>query len=126
MNWYQDLVDFHQKFGCAYQVRPGDVDKQTRALRKELIREETGELFDAMDAVDLADIADGIVDSIYVLLGTAVSYGIDIRPVWDIVHRANMAKEGGTTREDGKILKPAGWAAPDVEGEIERQRISEN
>jgi predicted HAD superfamily Cof-like phosphohydrolase len=40
--------------------------------------------------------------------------------------QANMAKRCPVTgkflkREDGKIIKPAGWQPPDVEGEIERQ-----
>lgn len=30
-------------------------------------------------------------------------------------------KEGGETRDDGKVLKPPGWAAPDVAGILARQ-----
>ena len=69
----------------------------------------------------MADVADGIADLIYVLLGRAIAYGIDLRPVWDEVQRANMSKEGGGKRADGKILKPPGWRAPDINGVIARQ-----
>jgi len=43
-----------------------------------------------------------------------------------VVHAANMAKRNPATgkfekRADGKIIKPPGWKAPDVEGEMGRQ-----
>jgi hypothetical protein len=66
-------------------------------------------------------VADGIVDAIYVLIGAAITYGIDIRPVWQAVHAANMAKEGGATREDGKVQKPPGWQPPDIAGILAAQ-----
>lgn len=45
-----------------------------------------------------------------------------------MVHAANMAKRDPSTgqfikRADGKIIKPEGWKAPDVEGEIIRQDV---
>jgi predicted HAD superfamily Cof-like phosphohydrolase len=123
LDWYQDVRDFHERFDCYRQDRPGVPSEGTVDLRKGLIDEEVNrELFPAMDRGDLAGIADAIVDSIYVLNGTAVSYGIDLRPIWDAVHAANMTKVGGGKRADGKILKPPGWVAPDVEGLVERQK----
>jgi len=41
------------------------------------------------------------------------------------VQAANCAKVGGATREDGKILKPKNWVAPDIEGELRKQGWSE-
>ena len=66
----------------------------------------------------MSKVADGIVDSIYVLIGTGGEMGLDLAEVWRRVHAANMAKEGGGKRADGKVLKPEGWVAPDVEGAI--------
>lgn len=67
---------------------------------------------------NLAEVADGIVDSIYVLCQLGRSLGVPVDSVWDAVQAANMAKvnpDGTVTRrEDGKILKPAGWTPPDV------------
>lgn len=40
----------------------------------------------------LVEIADGIADSLVVLLGTAVACGIDIKPVFDEVMRSNDSK----------------------------------
>lgn len=122
-DWYQAVWDFHKKFGCHIEAEPTPQPESIRDLRKRLIEEEViKETLPAIDRNDLPAIADGIVDSIYVLIGTAVSYGIDLRPVFDEVQAANMAKEGGGTRADGKILKPAGWTPPDVAAIIERQK----
>lgn len=116
-----DVTDFHRKFGLLVGYGPAIPDKKTVALRDELIREETQEVRDGIQLDDLVLIADGIVDSMYVLIGTAVSYGIDLAPIWEAVHQANMAKEGGGERADGKILKPSGWKAPGVRALLQRQ-----
>jgi predicted HAD superfamily Cof-like phosphohydrolase len=79
------------------------------------------ELHHAMLEFNVPEVADAIADLIYVLLGTAVTYGIDIGPIWDAVHAANMAKSGGRQREDGKWEKPAGWRPPDIDGLLRQQ-----
>ena len=66
-----------------------------------------------------AAVADGIVDSIVVLIGLGYSMGLDMEAAWQEVHRSNMAKIDPETgkvirREDGKILKPEGWTPPDL------------
>jgi predicted HAD superfamily Cof-like phosphohydrolase len=78
------------------------------------MEEELAETEQAMFADDLPAIADGLADLIYVAIGTAVAYGIDLRPVWAAVQAANLGKLGGTVREDGKRMKPPGWKPPDV------------
>lgn len=124
MDWYSDVKMFHEKFGCAVGTVPAIPSGEETVLRCRLVREEYDELMAAMNEEDLPGIADAVTDLIYVLLGTAVAYGIDIRPVWELVQAANMAKEGGSTRPDGKILKPDGWQSPDVSGEIKRQQTN--
>ena len=52
--------------------------------------------------------------SIQSILSAALEFGIPIERVWDEVHRSNMQKIGGATREDGKILKPDGWTPPNI------------
>jgi predicted HAD superfamily Cof-like phosphohydrolase len=116
VDMFSDVLDFHKKFGSYIEPNPWIPSKATQELRCSLISEEVNdELLPALrKGRDLDDIADALADSIYVILGTAISYGIDLRPIWKAVHEANMAKEGGATREDGKILKPEGWKAPDI------------
>lgn len=113
-NWFDDVRDFHNKFNVPVRVNPGIPSIQESILREDLIDEETGELKYAMEQQDLIEIADGIADSIYVLIGTALVYGIPLQEVWDEVQRTNMAKTGGTKSAQGKILKPQGWLPPDI------------
>lgn len=70
---------------------------------------------------DFAAFIDAHADLEYVLNGTLESCGVDGQPVWDEVHAANMRKEGGATREDGKICKPEGWVGPDIERVLREQ-----
>lgn len=121
-DWYEDVLAFHEKFGSLILEEPAVPTLHTRELRRTLVKEEIREFFEALDNSDIVKLADSIADAIVVLLGTAVSFGIDMRPIWNLVHEANMRKDGGGKRHDGKVLKPVGWVPPDIEGEIRRQQ----
>jgi predicted HAD superfamily Cof-like phosphohydrolase len=121
MDMFNDVLEFHRKFGCCIGTTPAIPSSGTVDLRERIVAEEIDELYRAMCGNDLPGVADAIADAIYVLLGTAVSYGIDIRPVWEAVHASNMAKVGGAMRSDGKVMKPPGWMPPDVVGVLARQ-----
>ena len=121
LDMVEDVLAFHRKFACYVGDYPHLPERSIVDLRLRLIREEYCELIEAIHRVDLAAIADAITDLMYVIIGTAITLGIDIRPIWQAVQRANMAKTGGGTRADGKILKPPGWKAPDVSALIELQ-----
>lgn len=123
-DWFEDVRTFHRAFRCSEEPFPRIPDPAVVELRDRLIKEEFSELLQATSKENLSDIADAIVDLIYVLLGMAIAYGIDIRPVWDEVQKANLAKIGGGFRADGKIMKPKDWCPPDVAGIIQQQ-ISE-
>ena len=113
-DWFLDVHDFHTKFGAHIAYKPTVPPLAVAELRKVLINEECDEALEAIDSGAIAHLAKELADIMYVVLGTAVSYGIDIRPVWDEVHRSNMDKVGGPSRADGKVLKPEGWTPPDI------------
>lgn len=69
-----------------------------------------------LDLLDLPAVADALADLDYVVEGLRQAFGIDGGPIADAVHAANMAKEGGGARGDGKIMKPEGWQPPDIIG----------
>jgi NTP pyrophosphatase (non-canonical NTP hydrolase) len=122
-DWCADVLEFHAKL--APQV-PRLLPEVPPARTEEsyclgFMREELEEIEDAMLKGDLPNVADGLADLIYVAIRAALIWGIDLRPVWDEVHRANMAKEGGPRRADNKILKPDGWQRPDVAGVLAAQ-----
>lgn len=92
--------------------------------RRNVIDEEVNkELFLLLDKVianggaisleQRAEMLDHIVDSVYVLMGLAVNFGLPFDLGFQIVQQANMKKlfmEGAPIfREDGKLMKPEGW-----------------
>jgi predicted HAD superfamily Cof-like phosphohydrolase len=103
----QSMVEeFHRKFDILIQAQPAVPDRATTELRVRLIQEEFDELKEALAQENLAAIAKEMADLLYVVYGTAVSYGIDMEPVFQEVHRSNVSKVGGYKREDGKWVKP--------------------
>jgi predicted HAD superfamily Cof-like phosphohydrolase len=112
----QSMVErFHRLFDIVVQQVPGLVDERTRVLRERLIQEEFDELKEAMHKQDLPAIAKELADLLYVVYGTAVSYGIHMEPVFREVHRSNMSKIGGYKREDGKWVKPHTYSPAAIE-----------
>jgi predicted HAD superfamily Cof-like phosphohydrolase len=68
----------------------------------------------------LPDFADALADNAVTNEGFAVLFGIDLEPVFALVNEANMQKKDGPIVA-GKKMKPEGWKAPDVAGELVRQ-----
>jgi predicted HAD superfamily Cof-like phosphohydrolase len=75
---------------------------------------------DAINSTETAkDLLDGDVDLLWVTVGAAQAAGADLFGAWGEVAEANWAKRfpDGTFHRDpatGKVLKPEGWAAPDL------------
>jgi predicted HAD superfamily Cof-like phosphohydrolase len=121
IDWFGDVLNFHKTLGIIVGEKPSIPDKNILDLRLKIETEERDEMLEAVEINDLPGYADAIVDQIYVLIGRAVSSGIDLRPLWDEVQRANMAKVGGPVRSDGKQLKPKNWIGPDISGVLSKQ-----
>lgn len=113
-NQQQQVLRFMRAFEQHLEVVPQTPPIQTVKLRMELIQEETKELLQAMDADKLEHIAKEAADLLYVLLGMCNSYGFDLEPVFDEVHRSNMTKVGGHVSPSGKILKPSTYTPANV------------
>lgn len=95
---------FHEKHSLPTAERPGMVPRVLQDQRYKLIAEELNELDEAMDVGSLVQVADALADLLYVVLGTAVVFGIDMEPIFDEVHRSNMTKDGldPVTKKGGK------------------------
>lgn len=120
-DWFGAVLKFHEKFGQLVALFPQIPSEKVRKLRVSLISEEAKELELALLSNDMVEIADACADLIYVVNGTAISYGINLHPVFNEVQRTNMAKVGGGERADGKIMKPEGWTPPDIAGVLVKQ-----
>ena len=74
---------------------------------------------------DLVAIADALADIVYVIYGTALTYGIDLDSVLREVHRSNMSKLGGDgkplLRGDGKVIKSERYFPPDISSVLSTQ-----
>ena len=108
------VLEFHKEFDIHVADTPTVPDEKTEALRVRLIQEEFAELKEALEEKNLPNIAKELADLLYVVFGTAVSYGIDMEPVFQEVQRSNMSKVGGYKREDGKWVKPATYSPADI------------
>ena len=107
-----DVVAFHKRFNLLLGARPTLLSAQAWQLRISLIEEELAELEQAYQQADPVKIADALLDSIFVLVGTAVSSGLDLGAMWPAVVEANMAKSEAD--ESGKPTKPDGWVGPEA------------
>lgn len=87
-------------------------------LRHDLAAEELKETYIAANTNDTIEVADGLVDQLYILLGSIKHYNLSpefIEEALVEVHRSNMSKlkDGKPIyREDGKILKGPDYSPP--------------
>ena len=89
-------------------------------LYTSLIQEEVDELWAANAAADPKECLDALIDILVVTVGAIHSLGADGAGAWNEVMRTNFAKIDPATgrvnkREDGKVLKPEGWTAPELD-----------
>ena len=104
-------------FGTACDQKPSP---DNYAMYLNLITEEYTELQEAVDANDSLEQLDALVDILVVTIGAIRAAGWDGAGAWEEVMRTNFAKIDKETgkvrkREDGKVLKPEGWQAPQLE-----------
>lgn len=109
----------------------------TLKMRDELINEEFQEYRNSVDRAivdlgsygfmpdeNLAEVADALCDLLYVTVGAAITWGVDLDPLLEEVHRVNMTKfPGGQVyrRSDGKVTKPPGFKRCDLTELVKEQ-----
>ena len=112
-NVFEDV----NKFGTACDQPASD---ENYKMYLGLIREEFDELQDAVLENDRVEQLDALVDILVVTVGAIRAAGWDGEAAWQEVMNTNFAKIDPDTgkvrkREDGKVLKPEGWKAPELE-----------
>ena len=116
MNPFRDQEKFMR--ACDQSVSGFNEDQFN--LYTKLIQEEVDELWTANAAADRRECLDALIDILVVTIGAVHSIGADAEGAWKEVMRTNFAKIDHETgkvrkREDGKVLKPMGWTAPELE-----------
>jgi len=123
------VLDFQKRVNAPLPDSPTLLPLQRANLRQSLLQEEVTEIASATglfaegikdEHETLVEVLDGIIDCIYVLIGTAHEYGLADRLVFAFteVHESNMTKFGengvAVFREDGKLLKPDSYRKPNL------------
>jgi len=113
------LLEFNKAFDIPKLDSPDIGPEELIELRIKLLREEVEEYAEAARAGDLVEVIDALADIGYILAGTILNHGMQniYDDAFDEVHRSNMAKlvDGKVLRrEDGKVMKPQGWTAPQL------------
>ena len=111
-NPFEDI----ERFGSACDQEPSEANYK---MYLDLIREETDELEEAIQDNDKVEQLDALIDILVVTMGAVRAAGWDGEAAWKEVMDTNFAKIDPTTgkvikREDGKVLKPEGWKAPEL------------
>ena len=111
-NVFEDI----NKFATACDQAPSEANYK---MYLDLIREEVGELEDAIADNDRIEQLDALIDILVVTIGAVRAGGMNAEGAWKEVMDTNFAKIDPTTgkvikREDGKVLKPEGWKAPEL------------
>lgn len=114
-NPFKDQTDFMT--ACDQTVDTYNIDQYTMYLS--LIEEEVSELKQAIKDLDDVEQLDALIDILVVTIGAINSMGANGEGAWREVMNTNFAKIDPETgkvrkREDGKVLKPEGWTAPEL------------
>jgi len=93
-----------------------------RLYRAHLMLEELGETIRALGTLDEEELADGLADLIYVVVGTAESFGIPLGHVVAEVHRSNMTKRKRVKQDPRMRDKGPNYTPPNIKQAIEAGR----
>ena len=122
---YPDMFGDCKEFGELYNKRTGKhfKGKIDRKFIRRMVLDELNELDEAKDE---AEEVDALLDATYYILHHLSSTGLDIRPIWNRIHLANMTKfgPGGKMLPSGKWSKCSSFVPPDddILAEIKKQR----
>jgi predicted HAD superfamily Cof-like phosphohydrolase len=111
-NPFKDIDTFHE----ACDQKPC---RSNYEMYLSLIEEEYDELCEAIRDNDKVEQLDALIDILVVTMGAIRTGGFDGEGAWKEVMDTNFAKIDPETgkvrkREDGKVLKPEGWKAPEL------------
>ena len=126
---YQDVLNFHKKFGVPLAPKPTLLQGDELAFRIKFLQEELDEFKKAHDECNLEDAIDALIDLVYVAHGSAQFMGISTEQWdahWSEVQECNMNKERVESADDSKrgykfdIKKPTNWVGPNHTPIIEK------
>lgn len=122
---FADVHKFHVKNDLPHPDVPQLLRADVFQFRYRFLREELEEILDSHMSDDLAGVADGLIDLVYVAMGTGVLMGIPWQLLWDEVQRANMSKVRASSSTESfeqtgrghsyDVVKPDGFVPPQIQ-----------
>ena len=116
----QQVLEFYDAFGHPKADSPKHIETHRLIMRHNILNEEVVELLNAGVKGDLVEVGDAITDCLYILIGTAIEFGLadKLSAMFDEVHKSNMSKLGEDGkpiyREDGKVMKGPNYKKPNL------------
>ena len=118
MSNFESVKKFMEIFGQEIKEKASFPSDKIIALRYDLIKEELGELKEAIDKKDIKEVADALTDILYVTYGAGHAFGIDLDKCFEEVQNSNMSKLGEDGKpiynEAGKVMKGPNYFKPDL------------
>ena len=118
MTNFQSVKKFMETFGQEIKEKASFPNDKITTLRYDLIKEELGELKEAMDNKDIKEVADALTDILYVTYGAGHAFGINLDKCFEEVQNSNMSKLDLNSKpiynESGKVMKGPNYFKPDL------------
>ena len=118
MTNFEKVGTFMKTFGQEVKNKASFSSDNINKLRYDLIKEELGELKEAIDSKDLLEVADALTDILYVTYGAGHAFGINLDKCFEEVQSSNMSKLDANGKpifnESGKVMKGPNYFKPDL------------
>ena len=119
MTNFESVKKFMETFGQETKEKASFPNEKTTSLRYDLIKEELGELKEALDKKDIKEVADALTDILYVTYGAGHAFGINLDKCFEEVQNSNMSKLGSDGKpiynDKGKVMKGPNYFKPNLE-----------
>ena len=118
MTNFEKVGTFMKTFGQEVKLSSSFSTDKINELRVSLIKEELGELIEAIYKKDLVEVADALTDILYVTYGAGHAFGINLDKCFDEVQNSNMSKLDNNGKpiynDKGKVMKGPNYFKPDL------------
>lgn len=121
MTIFEQVGEFRKAMGLPIGDEPQLLTPAETSYFARFIMEELSEYLRANEEGLLTNAADAIVDLVYVSLGCAHAMGLPFDELFQVVHKANMAKQPANDYirsmrgSQYDVVKPIGWVPPEEE-----------
>ena len=118
MTNFEKVGTFMKTFGQEVKLSSSFSTDKINELRVSLIKEELGELIEAINKKDLVEVADALTDILYVTYGAGHAFGINLDKCFQEVQNSNMSKLDNNGKpiynDKGKVMKGPNYFKPDL------------